>query len=80
MPNFLATLKEKLSNAKGKLVAAGFIGLNTINAVASDVAIGSDGVVTGSIDPKTFFGMATVVVALLGVIYGVKAGIRLLRG
>ena len=80
MPNFFATLKEKLSNAKGKLVAAGFIGLNTINAVAADVAIGSDGAVTGSIDPKTFFGMATVVVALLGVIYGVKAGIRLLRG
>lgn len=80
MPNFFATLKENLSNAKGKLVVAGFIGLNTINAFAADVAIGSDGAVTGSIDPKTFFGMATVVVALLGVIYGVKAGIRLLRG
>ena len=79
MPNFLPTLKEKLSNAKGKLVVAGFIGLNTINAFAADVAIGSDGAVTGSIDPKTFFGMATVVAALLGVIYGVKAGIRLLR-
>ena len=79
MPNFLATLKEKLSNAKGKLVVAGFIGLNAINAAAADVAIGSDGAVTGSIDPKTFFGMATVVAALLGVIYGVKAGIRLLR-
>ena len=80
MPKFLTALKEKLSNAKGKLVTAGFIGLNTINAVAADVAIGSDGAVTGSIDPKTFFGMATVVAALLGVIYGVKAGIRLLRG
>ena len=55
MPNFLATLKEKLSNAKGKLVAAGFIGLNTVNAVAADVAIGSDGAVTGSIDPKNLF-------------------------
>lgn len=81
MPKFLTALKEKLSTAKGKLVAAGFIGLNSINAAAADaVAIGADGSVTGSIDPKTFMGLATVVVALLGVIYGVKAGIRLLRG
>jgi hypothetical protein len=74
MPKFLSTAKGKISTA----LAIASIG--AMNAAAAGVAIGADGAVTGDIDPKTFFGMATVVVALLGVIYGVKAGIRLLRG
>lgn len=73
MPKFFSTVK-------GKVATAGFIALNTVGAVAADVAIGADGAVTGSIDPKTFMGMATVVVGILGIIFGVKAGIRLLRG
>lgn len=71
--------KEKLSTTKGKLIAAGFVGFNAVNAAAADVAIAADGTVSGTIDPKTFMGMAGVVVALLGVIYGVKKGLSLLR-
>lgn len=72
MPKFFSTVK-------GKVATAGFIVLNTVWAVAADVAIGADGSVTGSIDPKTFMGLAGVVVALLGVIYGVKKGLSLLK-
>lgn len=74
MPKFLSTAKGKITTA------VAVVSICAMNAAAAGVAIGSDGTVTGDIDPKTFFGMATVVVALLGVIYGVKAGIRLLRG
>ena len=74
MPKFLSTAKGKITTA------AAVVSVCAMNAAAAGVAIGADGSVTGDIDPKTFFGMATVVVALLGVIYGVKAGIRLLRG
>ena len=72
MPKFFSTVK-------GKVATAGFIALNSVGAVAADVAIGADGSVTGSIDPKTFMGLAGVVVALLGVIYGVKRGLSLLK-
>ena len=73
MPNFFSTVK-------GKVATVGFIALNTVGAFAADaVAIGADGSVTGSIDPKSFMGLAGVVVALLGVIYGVKRGLSLLK-
>ena len=75
MPKFLSTAKGKITTA---VAVVSVCAMNA--AAATGVAIGADGSVTGDIDPKTFMGLATVVVALLGVIYGVKAGIRLLRG
>lgn len=74
MPKFLSTVKGKLVTA---LCASSVFAMT---AAAEAVKISADGAVTGDIDPKTFMGMATVVVALLGVIYGVKRGIALLKG
>lgn len=45
----------------------------------ADVTIGADGAVSGSLDKGTFMGIAGVVVTLLGVIFGVKRGLSLLR-
>ena len=73
MPKFFSTVKGKVATA------VAVCSICAMNAAAADVAIGADGAVTGSIDPKTFMGLAGVVVALLGVIYGVKRGLSLLK-
>lgn len=70
---------EKLSAFKSKaFVAASVIGFSAVSAMA-DVTIGADGAVSGSLDKGTFMGIAGVVVTLLGVIFGVKRGLSLLR-
>lgn len=70
-----------LSTAKGKLVTALCASsVFAMTAAAEAVKISADGTVSGDLDPKTFMGIATVVAALLGVIFAVKAGLRLLRG
>ena len=70
---------EKLSAFKSKVVvAAGVLGFSAVSAMA-DVTIGADGAVSGSLDKGTFMGIAGVVVTLLGVIFGVKRGLSLLR-
>ncbi len=70
---------EKLSAFKSKaFVAASVIGFSAVSAMA-DVTIAADGTVGGSLDKGTFMGIAGVVVSLLGVIFGVKKGLSLLR-
>ena len=65
---------------KGKITTAATIcSISAMNAAAAGVTIGSDGAVSGEIDKATFMGLAGVVVALLGVIFGVKKGLALLR-
>ena len=70
---------EKLSAFKSKaVVAVSIVSLSAVSAMA-DVTIGADGAVSGSLDKGTFMGIAGVVVTLLGVIFGVKRGLSLLR-
>ncbi|WP_298082942.1 hypothetical protein [uncultured Campylobacter sp.] len=70
---------EKLSAFKSKaVVAVSIVSLSAVSAMA-DVTIGADGAVSGSLDKGTFMGIAGVVVTLLGVIFGVKRGLALLR-
>ena len=73
MPKFLSTMKGKITTA------ATICSISAMNAAAAGVTIGSDGAVSGEIDKATFMGLAGVVVALLGVIFGVKKGLALLR-
>lgn len=72
MPKFLSTMKGKITTV------AAICSISAMNAAAG-VTIGSDGAVSGEIDKATFMGLAGVVVALLGVIFGVKKGLALLR-
>ena len=70
---------EKLSAFKSKaVVAVSIVSVSAVSAMA-DVTIGADGAVSGSLDKGTFMGIAGVVVTLLGVIFGVKRGLSLLR-
>lgn len=74
MPKFLSTAKSKLATV------CAVVSISAMNLAAAPVAISADGTVSGDLDPKTFMGLASVVVALLGIIFAVKAGLRLLRG
>ncbi len=70
---------EKLSAFKSKaFVAASILGLSAVSAMA-DVTIAADGTVSGSLDKGTFMGIAGIVATLLGVIFGVRRGLSLLR-
>lgn len=72
MPKFLST-------AKGKLVTAGFIGLNAVNAFAAP-AMSNTGEVTGTLELNSFMGMAGLVVVASGAMWAVKRGLSLIKG
>lgn len=76
----LSFLKEKLCSAKAKLYLASCVGFSAMSASAAGIAIDpATGAVTGDLDKATFMGIAGVVVTLLGIIFGVKKGLGLLR-
>lgn len=76
----LSFLKEKLCSAKSKLFLASCVGFSAMSASAAGIAIDpATGAVTGDLDKATFMGVAGAVLVLLGVIFGVKKGLGLLR-
>ncbi|WP_298987302.1 hypothetical protein [uncultured Campylobacter sp.] len=76
----LSFLKEKLCSAKAKLCSAVCVGFSAMSASAAGIAIDpATGAVTGDLDKATFMGVAGAVLVLLGVIFGVKKGLGLLR-
>ncbi|GEM_PF-1199821 len=76
----LSFLKEKLCSAKSKLYLASCVGFSAMNASAAGIALDpATGAVSGDLDKTTFFGVAGAVLVLLGVMFGVKKGLALLR-
>ena len=74
----MKNIKEFLSSGKAKVLTLAGVGLVATNAMA-DVTIAADGTVSGSLDKGTFMGIAGIVATLLGVIFGVRRGLSLLR-
>lgn len=76
----LSFLKEKLCSAKTKLYLASCVGFSAMSASAAGIALDpATGAVSGDLDKTTFFGVAGAVLVLLGVMFGVKKGLALLR-
>lgn len=76
----LSFLKEKLCSAKAKLYLASCVGFSAMSASAAGIALDpATGAVSGDLDKTTFFGVAGAVLVLLGVMFGVKKGLSLLR-
>jgi hypothetical protein len=76
----LSFLKEKLCSAKAKLYLASCVGFSAMSASAAGIALDpATGAVSGDLDKTTFFGVAGAVLVLLGVMFGVKKGLALLR-
>lgn len=76
----LSFLKEKLCSAKAKLYLTSCVGFSAMSASAAGIAIDpATGAVSGDLDKTTFMGVAGAVLVLLGVIFGVKRGLSLLR-
>lgn len=72
-------MKKLFSSIKAKILAlVGFGAVVSTNAAAA-IAMDNTGAVTGSFDLGTFFGVAGAVLVAAGVIWGVKAGLRLIR-
>ncbi|EAT98677.1 hypothetical protein [Campylobacter concisus] len=68
-----------LVSAKSK-VLAGVAAVSALssNALAAGLTMGTNGTVTGDIDPAPFTSMAIAVVTFVALVYAIKAGIRLL--
>ena len=76
----LSFLKEKLCSAKSKVFLASCVGFSAMSASAAGIALDpATGAVSGDLDKTTFFGVAGAVLVLLGVMFGVKKGLSLLR-
>lgn len=76
----LSFLKEKLCSAKAKLYLASCVGLSAMSASAAPITLDpATGAVSGDLDKATFLGVAAAVLVLLGVMFGVKRGLSLLR-
>lgn len=76
----MPSLKEKASIVKSKVLVVGSaVAFSAVNAFAEVTIDPGTGAVSGSLDKGTFMGIAGVVVTLLGVIFGVKRGLSLLR-
>ena len=73
-------MKNLFSSIKAKILAV--VGLGAVAATNAAAAISMDntGAVTGSFELGTFYGVAGAVLAAAGVIWAVKAGIRIIRG
>lgn len=76
----LSFLKDKFCSAKAKFYLASCVGLSAMSASAAPIALDpATGAVSGDLDKTTFLGVAAAVLALLGVMFGVKKGLGLLR-
>ncbi|MDA3053115.1 hypothetical protein OFO01_06580 [Campylobacter sp. JMF_01 NE2] len=71
-------IKEFLKTGKAKVVAVGSALLVGANSAMADVSF-ANGAFSGTIDTTPFTSMAGIVVVLLGLVFAVKAGLRLLR-
>ena len=67
------TIKSKI------LTVVGVASVAYSNAAAA-ISMDNQGVVTGSLELGTFYGLAVAVVVALGAVWAVKTGIRLIRG
>lgn len=68
-----------LASAKSN-VLAGVVAVSVLssNALAAGLTMGTNGTVTGDLDPAPFTSMAIAVVTFVALVYAIKAGLRLL--
>jgi hypothetical protein len=68
-----------LASAKSKVLAGvAAMGVLSSNALAAGITMGTNGTVTGDLDPAPFTSMAIAVVTFVALVYAIKAGLRLL--
>jgi hypothetical protein len=68
-----------LASAKPKVLAGvAAMGVFSSNALAAGITMGTNGTVTGDLDPAPFTSMAIAVVTFVALVYAIKAGLRLL--
>lgn len=68
-----------LASAKSKVLAGvAEMGVLSSNALAAGITMGTNGTVTGDLDPAPFTSMAIAVVTFVALVYAIKAGLRLL--
>ncbi|WP_462111950.1 hypothetical protein [Campylobacter concisus] len=68
-----------LASAKSKVLAGvAAMGVFSSNALAAGITMGTNGTVTGDLDPAPFTSMAIAVVTFVALVYAIKAGLRLL--
>lgn len=68
-----------LTSAKSKVLAGvAAMGVLSSNALAAGITMGTNGTVTGDLDPAPFTSMAIAVVTFVALVYAIKAGLRLL--
>ena len=71
--------KEFLKTGKAKVLAVAGMGLvGASSAFAAEIKF-ANGEFTGTIDSLPFTSMAGIVVGLMGIVFAVRAGLRLLR-
>ena len=68
-----------LASAKSKVLASvAAVSVLSSNALAVGLTMGTDGSVTGDINPAPFTSIAIAVVTFVALCYAIKAGLRLL--
>ena len=68
-----------LASAKSKVLAGvAAMGVLSSNALAAGITMGTNGTVTGDLDPAPFSSMAIAVITFVALVYAIKAGLRLL--
>ena len=72
--------KEFLKTGKAKVLTVAGLGLVGASSVFADVTMNTTtGEFTGDLNTVPFTSMAGIVVGLMGIVFAVRAGLRLLR-
>lgn len=73
-------IKEFLKTGKAKVLAVAGMGLVGASSAFADIVVDeTTGKFTGTVSTVPFLSMAGIVVTLLGIVFAVRAGLRLLR-
>lgn len=73
-------MKKLFSSIKAKVLAVFGFGAMAVSNASAAISMDNTGAVTGNFELGTFFGIAGALVVAVGVIWAVKAGIRIIRG
>lgn len=71
--------KEFLKTGKAKVLSVAGIGLVGASSAFADITYTAGSGFSGTIDSVPFTSMAGIVVGLMGIVFAVRAGLRLLR-
>ena len=72
-------IKEFLKTGKAKVLTVAGLGLVGASSAFADITYTTGSGFSGTIDSVPFISMAGIVVGLLGIVFAVRAGLRLLR-